>query len=73
MQVKPEAPRVVAALHRMGLRVWMMTGDNPRVAHALAARLGIPPQRVVAGRLTHTWELQGHGWLLLPSQWVVGD
>jgi P-type E1-E2 ATPase len=26
--VKPEAGRVVAALHRMGLRVWMMTGDS---------------------------------------------
>jgi P-type E1-E2 ATPase len=24
---RPEAGRVVAALHRMGLHVWMMTGD----------------------------------------------
>lgn len=26
--VKPEARRVVAALHRMGMRVWMITGDS---------------------------------------------
>ncbi len=26
--VKPEARTVVAALHRMGMRVWMITGDT---------------------------------------------
>eukprot|EP00200_Dunaliella_tertiolecta_P001164 CAMPEP_0202363934 /NCGR_PEP_ID=MMETSP1126-20121109/15529_1 /ASSEMBLY_ACC=CAM_ASM_000457 /TAXON_ID=3047 /ORGANISM="Dunaliella tertiolecta, Strain CCMP1320" /LENGTH=741 /DNA_ID=CAMNT_0048958447 /DNA_START=240 /DNA_END=2465 /DNA_ORIENTATION=+ len=47
-QVKPEAGRVVAALHRMGMRVWMMTGDNERAAASIASHLGIPPQRVVS-------------------------
>ncbi|KAF5836920.1 E1-E2 ATPase-domain-containing protein [Dunaliella salina] len=47
-QVKPEAGRIVAALHRMGMRVWMMTGDNERAAASIASRLGIPPQRVVS-------------------------
>jgi P-type E1-E2 ATPase len=26
--LKPESRRVVAALHRMGMRVWMITGDS---------------------------------------------
>lgn len=36
------------ALGRMGLDVWVVTGDNRRVATALARRLGIAPERVMA-------------------------
>lgn len=36
------------ALERMGLDVWVVTGDNRRVAAALARRLGIPANRVMA-------------------------
>lgn len=28
---------------------WMMTGDNPRAAAAIASRVGIAPERVIAG------------------------
>jgi len=44
--VKPDAADVVARLHRMGLRVAMITGDNARTAEAVADRLGI--ERVLA-------------------------
>jgi copper-transporting P-type ATPase V len=44
--VKPDAADIVARLHRMGLQVAMITGDNARTAHAVATRLGI--DRVLA-------------------------
>ena len=44
--VRPDAADVVALLHRMGLRVAMITGDNARSANAVAGRLGI--DRVLA-------------------------
>jgi cation-transporting ATPase V/Cu+-exporting ATPase len=44
--VKPDAADVVMRLHRMGLRVAMITGDNARTANAVASRLGI--ERVLA-------------------------
>jgi copper-transporting P-type ATPase V len=44
--VKPDAAEIVARLHRMGLRVAMITGDNARTAVAVARRLGI--ERVLA-------------------------
>ncbi|GIV58687.1 MAG: copper-translocating P-type ATPase [Rhodothermaceae bacterium] len=39
--VKPSAEEAVAALHRLGLRVVLITGDNRRTAGAIARRLGI--------------------------------
>jgi len=44
--VKPDAADIVERLHRMGLRVAMITGDNARTADAVARRLGI--ERVLA-------------------------
>jgi cation-transporting ATPase V/Cu+-exporting ATPase len=44
--VKPDAAEVVLRLHRMGLRIAMITGDNARTARTVAARLGI--ERVLA-------------------------
>ena len=35
-QVKPDARATVHALHKMGLRVCMLTGDNRRTAKAIA-------------------------------------
>jgi heavy metal translocating P-type ATPase len=39
--VKETTPAAIAALHRLGLRVVMITGDNERTAQAIASRLGI--------------------------------
>lgn len=40
-QVKPEARATVYALHKMGLRVCMLTGDNRRTAEAIAQEVNI--------------------------------
>ncbi|WP_333647427.1 heavy metal translocating P-type ATPase [Candidatus Binatus sp.] len=39
--VKAEARGAIAALHRMGIRTVMISGDNAEVAKTVAARLGI--------------------------------
>ncbi|MBD7988133.1 cadmium-translocating P-type ATPase [Luteimonas sp. Sa2BVA3] len=39
--VKPDTPAAIAALHALGLKVAMVTGDNARTAQAIADRLGI--------------------------------
>jgi Cu+-exporting ATPase len=39
--VKPSTPEALAALHKLGFRIIMATGDNERTARAVAGRLGI--------------------------------
>ncbi|MFA7443765.1 MAG: copper-translocating P-type ATPase, partial [Lysobacteraceae bacterium] len=39
--IKADTPLAIAALHELGLKVAMITGDNARTAQAIAARLGI--------------------------------
>ena len=39
--VKADTPAAIAALHALGLKVAMVTGDNARTARAIADRLGI--------------------------------
>ena len=39
--VKDSAADAIAELHRAGLRIVMLTGDNPRTAEAVARRVGI--------------------------------
>jgi cation-transporting ATPase V len=45
--IKPEARAAVAGLRSMGIDVELLTGDNPRAAHAVAAEVGI--EHVLAG------------------------
>ncbi len=39
--IKPGTPEAIAALHRLGLKVAMITGDNAATANAIARELGI--------------------------------
>ncbi len=50
---KPSAEPAIAALARRGLDVWILSGDSLPVARALAARIGIPADRVLAELLPH--------------------
>ena len=43
--IKPSTPAALAALHELGLRVAMITGDDARTAHAIARELGIDEVR----------------------------
>jgi len=45
--VKPDGAAAIAALHAQGVRTVMITGDDARTAHAIAAQLGIT--EIVAG------------------------
>src|SRR5262245_11875673 len=49
--LRPEAAGVVRDLSARGLQVWMITGDHPRTATAIAAEAGIAAERVLAGVL----------------------
>ena len=44
-ELRPEAKRVIAELHRRHLRTVMLTGDNTLTAEAIAKRLGIDDVR----------------------------
>jgi P-type Cu+ transporter len=62
--VKPTTPEAIAALHALGLRVAMITGDNRRTADAIARSLGI--DEVVAevlpgGKVEAVRRLKAHG------------
>jgi len=46
--LKPDARRVVRQLEQSGLKVFMVTGDNPQAAGVMAAQAGIAPERVFA-------------------------
>lgn len=39
--IKSSTPSAIEALHQLGLKVAMITGDNARTAHAIAKQLGI--------------------------------
>ncbi len=45
-KMKPEAPQTISRLKNMGIRIFMLTGDNETTALAIAAQAGI--QNVIA-------------------------
>ena len=47
--IKPDSSEAIAALQKMGIRVVMLTGDNPRTAAAIGRQAGV--DRVIAGVL----------------------
>ncbi|WP_448561548.1 heavy metal translocating P-type ATPase [Trichothermofontia sp.] len=46
--LREDAVDTIAALRRLGLRVMLMTGDQPAVAHAIAQNLQLDPRDVLA-------------------------
>jgi len=49
--LRPEASHVVRNLRASGISVWMISGDNPITAAAVAGMVDIPPENVIAGVL----------------------
>jgi Cu+-exporting ATPase len=45
---RPEAAAAIRALLQRGIQTWLLTGDDRRVAAAVATRAGIPAQNVLA-------------------------
>jgi Cu+-exporting ATPase len=50
-ELKPGAREALGALAADGLELWMITGDNPRTAHAIAQQAGLPADHVLASVL----------------------
>ena len=46
--LKPNAFEVVSQLRKQGLKIFLLTGDNPRTAVAIAKLAGIAPENVFA-------------------------
>jgi len=70
--LKPEAKLVVSELEKMGVEVWMVSGDNQKTAEAIAQELGIT--KVMGGVLPNEKvdkikELQSHNKVVA----MVGD
>ncbi|WP_376795064.1 heavy metal translocating P-type ATPase [Thermogemmatispora sp.] len=49
--LKPGSAEAVRQLQAQGLQLWLLSGDRPRTARAIAAQVGIPSERVLAGLL----------------------
>jgi Cu+-exporting ATPase len=47
-EIKPEAASAVHGLTNSGIEVWLVTGDQARVARSVALAVGIPAERVLA-------------------------
>jgi P-type Cu+ transporter len=52
-QLRSEARAVVSRLRHNGFDTWMISGDNPKTAMAVARVVGIPSMNVIAGVLPH--------------------
>ena len=51
-KLREEAPEVLKALQtKLKIQTWMITGDNPVTAAAVASQIGIPADQVIAGVL----------------------
>ena len=74
--IKPEAIEAVRNLHKLGIKVTMLTGDNKQTAEAIAKEVGI--DTVVAEvlpqeKLRHVKELQSQGHIVAMAGDGVND
>jgi len=74
--LKPEAKEAVAALHKLGIQVVMLTGDNAQTAAFIAGQVGI--DRVVAevmpeDKLRTIQELQAQGQMVAMAGDGIND
>eukprot|EP01123_Difflugia_compressa_P014679 TRINITY_DN7905_c0_g1_i1.p1 TRINITY_DN7905_c0_g1~~TRINITY_DN7905_c0_g1_i1.p1 ORF type:complete len:431 (-),score=79.96 TRINITY_DN7905_c0_g1_i1:3-1172(-) len=72
--LKPEAPLTISTLRLMGIKCWLMTGDNNNAAMAIAKKVGISRRRVMSEVKPHdkaslVRQLQERGYLVA----MVGD
>jgi Cu+-exporting ATPase len=72
--IKDTSAQAIAQLRALGLRPVLLTGDNTRAAHAVAALVGIGPQDVIAevlpaGKVSAVKALQDKGRIVA----MVGD
>lgn len=49
--IRAESRSVIDSLRARGVDVWMISGDNPKTAHAVGAMVAIPPDHIIAGVL----------------------
>ena len=70
--VKPEARQAVQQLNAIGITVWMLTGDNPRTARAIAGQAGISQvlaRMLPEDKVREVKRLQSEGYIV----GMVGD
>lgn len=73
-EIKKEAPMTVQYLRRLGMDIWMVTGDSKRTALAIARQLDLPEDRVIAealptSKIAQVRKLQEQGKIVC----MVGD
>ncbi|RFU32791.1 hypothetical protein B7463_g3549, partial [Scytalidium lignicola] len=49
--IRPEAPKIITALRKRNVQVWMLSGDNYLTASAIGAQVGIDQDNIIAGVL----------------------
>jgi Cu+-exporting ATPase len=64
--IKDTSAAAISQFRRLGLRPFLLTGDNRRAAHAVAAQVGIDPDDVIAevlpaDKVTAVKDLQAQG------------
>ncbi len=75
-QVKPTSAQAVEALHNMGIEVYMLTGDNPQTAEAVARKAGIRHYRagvMPAEKAEFVQSLQSQGKLVAMAGDGIND
>lgn len=73
-KLKPDSAETIKRLQLMGIEVWMVTGDNGRTARAIARRIGLSDENIIAealpaGKVLKIESLQSEGKVVA----MVGD